>query len=1065
MARSIGLLTLILSLTIAPALKAEATLPLNGAWQFRFCPDNQGEQQKWFEPSAEFPQQIQVPGVWDAQGIGQPTDKTRNNAIGVGWYRRSFTLPADWAGRRVCLRIGGAHRSAKVWVNAQPVGEHWGYPVAFAFDISRFLKADGEQSVVIAVDSRRHKDRDTLTGAFDLIDYMDIDWGGLFEAVSLEATRDIWLDDVFVIPNPAAGRANVRVQLGKTDKAASDPLTVKFSVKRWSADGSNGSPLDSGEREFGGQTTIEWELNLANAPLWTPETPNLLKLDLALRRGQDVLDERSVRFGQRLLEIRGKDFYLNGERFFFRGYGDDYTFPKLISPADVGYWKQYLSKRKEYGLVGVRHHSTMVPESYLTAADEVGILVQPELPIAYEPFYRAATPQGHELYRYVWRTYIRQMRNHPSVFGWCMCNEIYGGFELVPYLYKTAKELDPTRPVIDTDGLSSERRSTTDYLSIQFDEWSMPWGTRFDKHRHPHPIDRPVIVHEASNISVLPDPADIPKYDGMIKPFWLEQMAEQVRKRNLADVLPFMLKASRQLQANLLKLNIESARIQPDIDGHHQWLFRDYWTQSTGIVNQFDEVRALTPEMGRRFFGPAVLLWEHDRVNFRQGEPIPLKIYLSDFRLKAAEPRLDTVTVQVGGQTVTLKPPAEGVGGRGLIGPWTAEVAPACSSSAEKLIIKAQAGPVDNEWSIWVFSPNVPQAQPSSEVTVTPWLSDATIDQLEAGRRVWVTNDSLVFHTINARFKPSWWKGDDNSDHSYGNMVMPHPAMKDFPHDGYGDLQMHGLFDNRPVVMMDDLPVRIQPIIWCLDVPWQMRTKAYLFEAKVGKGRLLVSTMNLSAPQRETDPAANWLYHSLRRYVARGEAFQPTAELPIDWLRNRVKQTARPESSTWVEGFSKIVENTEKPTPWHSYRQDNVKNYPVRQTDGKQKVRWLTGTVPKDWAKDTVTFVWAGGIGWKAEPGGGHFSLAMKGQNVLDFPFAQTTTMWKNADSSIRLQYLVLKTTDQDSFGLFFLTLPTSQVTKGEPVELAVTATAQNSQRWFGLSPFKDVVAREREDQ
>jgi hypothetical protein len=1043
---------------------ARPSLSLDGEWQFRFSPDDRGEKEAWFQTGAEFPHQLKVPGCWDNQGIGEPTEKCRHNAVGVGWYRRTSTVPAAWANRQVWLRVGGAHRSAKAWVNGQPVGEHWGYPVAFKFNITRFLKPQGDQTVVIAVDSRRHKQRDTLTGAFDIIDYMDVDWGGIFEAVTLEATGDVWLEDVFVMPNPAAGKARVRLQLGKAEGAAAQKLTVGYSVKRWSPDGPDSAPVDTGERQWGDQNALEWELNLHNAPLWTPETPNLLALSIALRRGQDAMDERTIRFGQRLVEIRGKDFYLNGERFFFRGYGDDYTFPRRISPSDVAYWKQYLAKRKEYGLIGVRHHSTMVPESYLTAADEVGILIQPELPIAYEPFYRAATKQGHDLYRYVWRTYITQMRNHPSVFSWCMGNELYKGFELVPELYKTAKELDPTRPVIDTDGLYAERRPTTDYLSIQFDEWSMPWGKRHNKHHLGVPVDRPVIVHEATNISVLPDPADIPKYDGTIRPFWLEQMAEQLRKRALGVFLPEMLSASRQLQASLIKLNMESARIEPDIDGHHQWLFRDYWTQSTGIVNQFDEVRALTPEMGRQFFGQAVVLWDHDRVNFRAGETIPLRMFVSDFRPKAAQPAIETVTVQVGERSATLQPPKE-VGGRGLIGPWIGEMRADGLSMPRKLFVRATAGPVTNQWAIWVFPASVPEdpaAGKRENVHRTAWLSESVLEKLASGANVWVTGENMVFHTINARFKPAWWKGDDSTDHSYGNMILPHAALRGFPHDGYGDLQMFGMLDERPVVMMDDLPVRVDPIIWCLDVPWQMRPKAYLFEAKVGKGRLLVSTLNLSRGQRKEDPAAEWLLQRLDQYV-RSDDFQPKAELPVDWLRSRVKQAARPDSTTWVEGFSKVIECVEKPTLWHSYRQDNVQNYPVRQTDGKQKVRWLTGAVPKDWPHDVVTFVWAGGIGWKSQPGGGHFSLAINGRHVLDFPFVQTTTTWKSPDGAARLQYLVLRSTNEDSFGLFLLTVPKSQVKAGEPVELTITATAQKSQRWFGLNPITDVVARERE--
>jgi hypothetical protein len=83
----------------------------------------------------------------------------------------------------------------------------------------------------------------------------------------------------------------------------------------------------------------------------------------------------------------------------------------------------------------------------------------------------------------------------------------------------------------------------------------------------------------------------------------------------------------------------------------------------------------------------------------------------------------------------------------------------------------------------------------------------------------------------------------------------------------------------------------------------------------------------------------------------------------------------------------------------------------------------------------------------------------------LDFTFAQTTTTWKTPDGLARLQYLVLRTTNEDSFGLFLLTVAKSQVKPGEPAELSVTATTQNSQRWFGLNPLTDVVARERSNE
>ncbi len=953
------------------------------------------------------------------------------------------------------------------------MGEHWGYPVAFRFDVTEHVEPGGEHTLVIAVDSRRHWKRDTLTGTFDIIDYMDVDWGGIFESVTLEATGPLWMDDVFVMPDPAHHTAKVQVSFGGAEDTNRETLTIDYRVVPWSRDSTDREALDSGRRRLAGEARVAWDLKLRDAPLWSPHAPNLLMLLLRLRRGDSVLDERSIRFGQRRLEIRGNDFYLNGERFFLSGYGDDFNHPiHLCPPPDVGFWREYLHRRRAYGLNGVRHHSMMPPEAYLDAADEVGMLVQPELPIAYMPFFRRATPEAKELYRYVWRTYIRQMRNHPCVFGWCMGNELWNGFELGPELYKTAKDLDPTRPVIDSDGLFRVvDRPTIDYLTVMFRVHEIPWGEgKYDKFVLEQPPPKPVISHETSNISVLPDPADIAKYKGIIKPFWIEQMAMQIRRRGLASYLDAMLAASRRLQGRLIRLNIEAARLSPEIDGYHQWLFRDYWTQSTGLVNQFDEPRAITPEIGRRFLGPAVLLWEFQRVNYRPGERIPLRMWLSDFRPGSAEPDLAQLEVRVNGQEITMKPPKD-VGGRGLIGPWTGQYEAPHVKHPKEFRLEARSGPIENAWSLWVFPPppetgrteprRVASGVPSNDVRQTLWLTPTALDHLAAGGAVWVMNEDIVFPTLRGRLKPAWWKGSDRNDATYGNMILPHPAMRGFPHEGCGDLQMAGLIDERPVVITEDLPAGIEPIIWCLDVPWLMRRKAWLFEAKVGKGRLLVSTLDFSPSRRKADPAAAWLFARLADYVRGGE-FQPRSELPIDWLRQRVETLGRPDPASWVEGFAEVIECTEEPQIWYSYRENKVKNYTVRQTDGNQRLRWRTAPVPREWSRDNVTFVWAGGLGWRSQPGGGRFGLTLGDKKLLDVPFAQKTTAWTAMEGEVRLQYVVRRSVGEDSFGHFFLTVATRLVEPGEPAEITVTATANNSKRWFSVSPYTDVAARER---
>lgn len=1052
--RKIQLVALAILVGLLPIVPARAQRPdsvsLDGRWQFRFAPDDRGDAGAWYKPGVAFDRTLVVPGCWDAQGVGQPTDKMRHNAIGVGWYRRSFRIPEAWRGRKVWLVVGGVHRSCRVWLNGRYVGEHIGYPTSYRADLTSALDPGADQTLVVAVDSRRDPNRDPLVGAFDIIDYMDLTWGGIYEHVWIEATGDPWIDDVFAIPDPAARRATLDVTLGHDRDLPATHLAWRIS--------SQGRQLASGELDLPrGQTTCRIPADLPNAPFWTPATPNLLTADVTLSNGATTLDRRTIHFGLRRLTIDGHSFRLNGQPFFLRGYGDDYTFPLTIAaPANVGFWRRYLLRRKAYGFNGVRHHSTMPSESYLTAADQVGMFVQPALPIAYESFYQAATPEGLKLYRQVWDGYIRQMRNHPSVFAWCMGNEEYSGLPIGPQLAADARSLDPTRPVIDSDGVAQGTdRPTLDYLSIQFNEWTIPWGRNHDKYELP-PQPRPVVVHEMSNISVLPDPADIPRYSGVIKPFWLEQMADAVRKKGLQSYLPAMLSASRHLQASLLKLNLEAARLSPNINGYYQWLFRDYWTQSTGFVDQFDRERAITPEYARQFNAPAVLLWDHDRVSFRAGETVPLRIFLSDFRPSGAAAIRD-VRVTLGDETVTLSRPS-GVGGRGLIGPWTGSIAAPPLTTPRRLTLAARAGDVRNSWSVWIFPK--PPPLPTSGVLLRSQLTARVLDRLSDGAAVLITDDFGVFPTVTMSFKPAWWKGGAN-DSCYGNLFLDHPALRGFPADGYGDLEAFSMLDARPVVLLDQVPGHIEPILWSLDLPWRMERKAYLFEAKVAKGRLLFSTLNLSRALRDADPAAAWMYSELARYAA-GPDFRPTARLPLAWLDDRVSRMALPDSATWIEGYGSLVECTEPPAPWLSYREDNATSYVVRQTDGHDRLVWRTAPVPKGWSHGTVTFVWAGGIGWRSQPGGGHFSLALNGTRLLDFPWTDRSASWRSADGAATLRYVVRRTTPEDTVGLFFLTLPAGRLTPGKPAELSITATAQNSRRWVNLVPYTDVVATER---
>lgn len=409
----------------------------------------------------------------------------------------------------------------------------------------------------------------------------------------------------------------------------------------------------------------------------------------------------------------------------------------------------------------------------------------------------------------------------------------------------------------------------------------MPWGANRGKYVNSQ-VNKPVIVHEMANVSCLPDPAEAGKLDGAVKPFWLEAMNEQVKKRHLEAKLPRMLQASWKLQANLLKLNTEAARLGPGISGYEQWLFRDYWTQSTGIESIVGTNRAITPEFFRQFNSDLVVLWRHDRVNFLAGEKIYLGFWISDFRSGEAR-TLHELKAWLGDAEINsliMNRPGTG---------WGGEYTLPMVATPRKLLLKINFNECRNEWPVWVW-PRAPE--PAKDLIVTQKLTAEIQAKLEAGARVLVTDERDLFPTQIASFKPAWWKGEENKDFVYGNLFEDHPAVRGFPNDGYGDLQAFNLMDHRAVVKLDEVPGDVEPIVAAMDVPWKLRKMAYLWEARVGKGKMLVSSFDLSEAKRKEDPAVEWMYSLLTNYVA-GEKFEPRAEVAVGWIKERLAKAKR----------------------------------------------------------------------------------------------------------------------------------------------------------------------------
>jgi len=429
---TLGLTAVFLALALGcGTVSAErAKLDLAGAWDFYADVGDSG-----LASVAAKPGRIIVPGAWQAQGYGtpggtipsanigpgtSPAEYLRHNLMGRCLYVRGVTVPAEWRGQRIFLCVRRAYRYTDVTVNGKRAGEYEGFCSPFEFDVTGAISCGGSNQLVIGVDNRPRRGRDTL-GTGNLYG----NWGGIGGAVYLESRAPTWIGDVFAIPRIKSSSVDLQITLKTFEPVFPDSCEVRCEVRPWNA---------SGERSLlvgaillnstSGQPTIVVPVAIPHARLWTPEDPFLYIARVTLARKGQLIDELEVRFGLREIAAEGRQLLLNGKPLYLSGYGDDATEPITgMLPADKGLYLRRLRLMRSLGFNFVRHHSCVPHDEYFEAADEVGMLVQPEAGMAYTGFWRT----GRRLFEREWPAIVRAFRNHPSIWAWCMGNELFLG--------------------------------------------------------------------------------------------------------------------------------------------------------------------------------------------------------------------------------------------------------------------------------------------------------------------------------------------------------------------------------------------------------------------------------------------------------------------------------------------------------------------------------------------------------------------------------------------------------------------------------------------------------------
>ena len=897
-------------LNIASA--APQAIDLTGTWNLKL--DSKDEMSQTSPTSWKFNDTMTLPGTTDLSKKGPhitepiPYNYHLNREyafLGPAYYSRTITIPAAWKNASTELFLERVLWQSQVWVDGKKVdAAKDSLNTPHRHNLGKLTP--GNHNLIVCIDNRMIHPIGDKGHAYG--DQTQSVWNGVVGKLELRARPDSNIDNVRIFSkNDGTVKIEVTGNLNGTLTAtvdqATSPTVIADNIKK---------------------TMLE--LKVASPSLWSEFQPKTYQAKITLRdKAENIIDTQTISFGFRTVAHDGNKLLINGKPAFMRGNLECAVFPKTgHPPVTVAEWKKIWQVYKDYNMNHARFHSWCPPEAAFIAADEMGIYLQVEAPIWIDYWMtkpnsrKEMDTKGHpkglgvndrtidDFAKAEIRRTIDAYGNHPSFIFFAIGNELGpSDFNVTKTWIHDAKTHDPRHLYA-----ASTARTITEYCdfnathkipNIGMCRQHVEFGTNWDYEKSYGRATVPIIAHEIGQWPIYVDwKNELPKYTGPLKPYRLEKMAAEAQKNGLYDRSEELKMASGATNQILYRDEIESFLRTPSCRGFQLLGMQDFSGQGEALIGWLDSFYDSKGTTDRKTFqqycAPTVPLLKLPAYIFKNTETpkiTALAHHYGEQDLKNITPTL-TLKNQTGKvlSSQKLATTAIATGNVSNLGNFNLDFSK-IKEAQEVTLTLALNTTLNNTYKLWVFPALVEQKIPTHTKKITnplvitsDWKNEAR-PALTAGKSVLLIANHLGGPQAakQANWFPLYWSvpffPGQNKETIGLRLTAEHPAFAEFPTDTHADWNWFRICRGAHGFNLTGItPNNYRPIAEPVTDFHYNRRIASIFEAKVGKGKLLVCGYDISKEQGEKFPEAAQLRKSLVDYTL-SKKFTPDTTIEV----------------------------------------------------------------------------------------------------------------------------------------------------------------------------------------